>query len=214
MMAEFCNDFSGRRDDRTFQPIPVTDDEARAVTEGALRYSILRWIAEIQNPPTLFSYRQGVGASSNTDPAVAVPDATAYPKDKLEELLKASKFGKRKTQYLGFWLIQDELIFEVPEGSNVHFTPSAITFSKKGVYKLQFTVEYVGKNIGAPGLPAGFKPLENPSDLVGLMFTVKERLEWYGEYSDADPYIDWASGLFAGLEKRLKQPSLFDPESH
>ena len=40
--------------DNNLNPIPATDDEAVDKTNEALRYCLLRWIAEIQDPVTLF----------------------------------------------------------------------------------------------------------------------------------------------------------------
>jgi hypothetical protein len=75
------------------------------------------------------------------------------------------------------------------------------------LYKLVFAVQYAGKNRGV--LPPHFaiRPAMrvNGSDLLELMFNVNIHFEWRGEYSEVDPYIDWATGLASGLEQRLKQ---------
>jgi len=143
--------------------------------------------------------------------AVPVPQAEPYPRGKLEGLLRATRFGVDKFQYW-FWEKDDKFKFDVPVGTDIEVSANGVTFSRKGVYKLQFTIQYSGENVGMAGLPVGFKlrqPVQKPADLVGLMFTVKGIFEWYGEYSYADPYMDWANGLFAALDKRLKQRSPF-----
>ena len=40
--------------DNNLNPIPATDDEAVDKTNEALRYCLLRWIAEIQDPSNTF----------------------------------------------------------------------------------------------------------------------------------------------------------------
>jgi hypothetical protein len=191
--------------DNSLNPVPVTDDEAVGKTSEALRYCLLRWIAEIQNPVTYFSYKQGVGGSSTTAIAVPVPDGEPYPKDKLEEVLKATNIGVEEEQHHWFWELQDNFKFDVPANSTIEANDEFLSFGNDH-YKLQFTVEYIGKNGGAAALPAGFvmAPGYKRTALLGLNFAIKGRMEWYGAYSDADPYMDWANGLFAGLDERLK----------
>jgi hypothetical protein len=207
MMNVFC-----RLPTHGFDQAPVSDEEAEKITAESLRYSLLRWIAEIQNPPTSLSYKPGAGALISTNAAVPVPDATPYPRERLEKVLKDSKFGALEWEHHWFWERQDEFKFDVPAGTDVTVEADGITLAKKGSYKLQFNIEYTTKETGAAGLPVDFKlvePIKNSADLVGLIFSIKGRIEWYGDYSEADPYFDWANGLFAGLDARLKQHSPF-----
>ena len=197
------------RDGGTIVEVGLSDDEIAPKLSKVLRYALLRWIAEIQNPTTKIDYRPGIGAKVNTPTAVPVPEAELYPKDKLERLLKDTEIGEQELQHHWFWE-KEQFKFEVPKGTKVTLDENSLTFARNGDYTLHFSVELTGKNAGGAALPVGFHLYQQvqPSNLVGFLFAVKERMEWSGDYASADPYIDWATGLFDGLEKRLEQPAV------
>ena len=196
-----------RKTDQNFKTIPVPDDEARRFTTDALHYFILRQIAEMQEPTTTISWDAQTGAVHHTEAAIPVPEAEPCSGEDLESALKATKFaagnaaaGERSI----FWSFKH---FALPRGSKLSITPNGVVISKASVYKLQFDINYVGKNVGV--LPPHFQPVRWPglaqsSDVIELMFTISIRFEWYGEYAEEDPYLDWASSLTLGLKKNLE----------
>jgi hypothetical protein len=203
LLADVCR-VAPSYDEQTLNP-RLSSDEPQSIASECLRYAIVRWVAEMQNPQSLMSYRGGVGAQVVTETAVPVPEAEQYPKQALEALLSETKFGSaQKRDHHWFWENENKFVFIVPTKTVVRVAPPFVTWSRNNLYKLSFETAFL-YDVGVP--PVGFRPIIKSATINYLAFRILERMEWYGEYENADPYMDWASALFAGLEKRLKQPS-------
>jgi hypothetical protein len=199
-------------DSSTWKRSLVPEAVAIRFASEAMRYCILRSIAEMQEPTTFFSYETGKGGTSTTAAAVPVPNAKLYPPQKLDDILTKTKFARPGTTnwdgpYIERRIFWERKHFAVPEGTMIEVTPDGLLFADPQLYKLRFTVQFTLKNVGV--LPPHFAltPLMriSSSDLLELMFNVNIHFEWHGEYDEAEPYVDWATGLGMGLEQRFKQ---------
>jgi len=191
------------------RPEPVLDNTAEPFTADVLRYFILRSIVELQNSQTISSYHSEKGFSSVTTTAVPVPDPQKYPSNQLTDLLTETKFGLEPLEQTIIW---KRLELQVPVGTKINISRNSITLRKDGYFTLRFEIKSAGQNLGV--LPVGFVPevlAGEKLDQVNVatyMFAVEMRFEWQRDYAEAEPYKEWAQGLFDGLTKRLKQPSL------
>lgn len=175
---------------------PVSDNEAASFTSDVLRYYILRSIVELQSKETFFSYQSERGMTTTTTSPVAVPEAQPYPKDQLDNLLTETKFGLDQGEQLRIWKHHK---LEVPAGTIISLGDRAISLKKEGYYTLRFWIDPAGRNIGV--LPVNFIPAEklDRRNIVGFVFTVSMRFEWYRDYAEAEPYKEWAQSLAQSL---------------
>lgn len=180
----------------------VSDAEASQFTKEVLRYYLLRSILELQNKRTYMSYSTERGATTTTTNPVVVPEPQQYPADQLQKLVSESKFGLKPFENKTLW---SRYKLEIPKNAHIEIDDDRITVRRSNYFMLRFTVEPSGTNEGV--LPVNFLPRAAPQKLSCFIFTVTMRFEWYRSYVDAQPYTDWAEGLFAGLEARFKQPS-------
>ncbi len=195
----------------------ISDAEIEKFLGHVMQYYILRTINEIQNPVTYMNFETGVGTSMNTNSPVSVPDEKEYPSEKLLQL-----FDKLSLQFSinsgpRDWMWKNYKM-KVPSGTKIDFidvqytgkTNYVVHFERAPDLLLDFRIEPALRNRGQGTFPKNFAPA--PADVTSIqdaytyVFTIHTDLQWKGDRSVGQDYIEWANGLEAGLHKKLVIP--------
>ncbi len=189
---------------------PIADAEVRAFIGNVLSYYLLRSIFEMQNDVSYSSYSTETRVLKVDSPSpISVPDAEIYPLQRLESLLAQTVVMRNSfsnhIEYHYFWNHIPKL--EMPSGTEVQLLPDSLVLSKGGYFTLRFDIL---KQPGGKGvLPQNFVPFQkvHTENVSCYGFLIKMRFQWDRDYGSSQPYVDWATALFDGIEKRFKQPS-------
>ena len=196
----------------------VTSEDRTAFLGHTLQYFILRSITEAETTITYYSFEQGVGSTSYTPLPVAVPDAQEYPIEKLDKLWPTLRLHFSTQAGHGDWR-WEQYKLKVPTGTSIRFieTPEAenqpptygVRLERKPDFHLDFKVTPAGFNQGIGTFPKHFVPFkpERIKEAFACSFTISMEFQWNSGPVTATPYIEWAEGLFSGLQKRLVPPT-------
>jgi hypothetical protein len=198
---------------RALKAPTLTDADMKNFLGRMLQYYILRAVSEMQHTITAMSYESGKGTTTVTTSAVIVPDQTEYPKTDLDKLLATVKIP---IWHGGLWVWKSYPL-KVPKGTNVSFTEAwegekifyIVRFVRAPDFSLDFKIEPAGRNQGQGTFPKYFVPFgpKGIKDAYTYIFVVNLNFQWNGDRMDAEPYVEWAHGLFSGLRKKLVIPN-------
>ena len=105
---------------------------------------------------------------------------------------------------------------KVPSGTKIDFIEVADTGRTKYVVRfervpdllLDFSIEPTLRNRGQGTFPKNFVSVlpGEIQDAYTYVFTIHTDLQWKGDRSIGQDYVEWANGLEAGLRKKLVIP--------
>lgn len=101
----------------------------------------------------------------------------------------------------------------MPSGTSVSFVETIqqerpifiVRLERKRDFRLDLNIKSMDRNQGIGVLPRDFVPFQanRIKEAYSYVFVVNMEFKWTQEGLNADPYVDWAEGLFSGLQKRL-----------
>lgn len=193
----------------------ISDADIENFLGHVMQYYILRTLNEIQNPVTYMSYESGKGTSTVTNSPISVPDEKEYPNEKLFKLFEKLnlQFGNHSGPNDWIW---KQFKMKVPSGTNVDFVEVAdagkknyiVRFERAPDLLLDFRIELTARNQGQGTFPKNFVPASpgQIQDAYAYIFTIHDDLQWRGDHSVGQDYVEWANGLEAGMRKKLVIP--------
>jgi hypothetical protein len=208
-------------DDNTNDPLFVTYGALTAISEvpaqidqktiqtylgEVLQYFSLRSLFEIESPAQTFSMSPAHGFTTNAPPAISVPDAQAYSESDWSVQIHSLGLNYIRPGRRDDWLPKD---LEIPIRTKVTVSQSpdgsAFTIDLRRLpdYSLEIKIEPAGRAEGA--FPPHFIPTRSPfpHDSWLFTYTIAMHFKWSGDRDKGQEYATWATGLFAGLKKRL-----------
>ena len=193
---------------------PDESDEASvsAYLGQTLQYYILRSIFDSEHPVDTFDQDPKHGFTAHAETPVSVPDPQQFQDAEWDAQVKSLKLKYRWPDHpmRDGWLPK---LLEVPSGSKVEASVShdpvtkeisyVVAFDRNPEYSLNIKIEPSGLEKGT--YPPNF--VADDSHYARLFFvydyTVTMVFSWAGDRDKGAEYDAWASGLFAGLHKRL-----------
>ncbi len=166
----------------------------------AITYSAIYAICKLELPTQ--SMFRGRGCLRKSFLPSQFLDPEPYPLTELDELISKDKLYLTPRERR-LWKKE----FDVPRGTKITFGQNSIAFVKDGYFKVAININPQRRSTGT--LPRDFEPASRPSDptMIALFpYEIDMRFEWYQDYSQAEPYSEWALALFAGIEKEFKLP--------
>jgi hypothetical protein len=199
----------------TFVTPRISDADIQTFLGHVMQYYTLRTVNEIQNPVTYTNFETGKGLSTEMYPPVSVPAESEYPNEKLFELFKKLNLQFLFVSGSNDWMWR-QFKMKVPSGTQIEFvdgvdagkTDYIVRFERVPDLLLDFRIEPTGRNKGQGTFPKYFVPAipREIQDAYSYVFTIHVDLQWKGDRTVGQDYLEWANGLEAGLRKKLVIP--------